>query len=386
MKFAVLFWAGLTRRKGRTFLIFLQVAVAFALFGVLQGLKTGVEEAVARSRADVLVVHSKGTFGPLPLAYLETIRTIPGIKLARGTAHFLATYQKPTQAIGVVAATEINKAWFDALPDLATIAAPSQLAVFQQTKTGALITDDLATKYGWKIGDHIPLNSMTEQLNGSTDWTFDVVGIFRDTDVVASEGSRNFIIVHYSYVDDARLKNKGTAEDFFVVASDPRQAAAVADAIDRRFANSSNETQTDSLHDFAQQQMQQIGDLNFAIRSIVTAVLVTLLFSTATMMMQSVRERTPELAVLKTIGFTDAATFGIVLAEAFAVYVLGAMAGLALALLAFPWAAKLVPGISMPLIVVAIGVGLSLVAAALSVALPAARAARLQVADALAGR
>jgi putative ABC transport system permease protein len=132
--------------------------------------------------------------------------------------------------------------------------------------------------------------------------------------------------------------------------------------------------------------MQQIGDLSFAIRSIVTAVLLTLLFSTATMMMQSVRERTPELAVLKTVGFTDAAIFGLVLAEAFTVYVLGALAGLALALLVFPWAAKVVPGISMPLVVVAIGLGLSLVAAALSVALPAARAASLQVADALAGR
>ena len=107
-------------------------------------------------------------------------------------------------------------------------------------------------------------------------------------------------------------KTKAPPSNFIVVAADPKQATTVADAIDRRFANSSYETQTDSYRDFAQQQMQQIGNLNFAIRSIVTAVLVTLLFSTATMMMQSVRERTPELAVLKTVGFTDAAIFGIV--------------------------------------------------------------------------
>jgi putative ABC transport system permease protein len=385
MKFAALIWAGLTRNKGRTFLIFLQVAVAFALFGVLQGLKTGVEEAVARSRADLLQVRSKDPSEPLPLAYLETIRTIPGVRLARGLEHLSGTYQKPTQTVGVVAATEIDKALFDAIPDLATMSAPSQLAVFQQTKTGALISDDLAAKYGWKIGDRIPLNLTTEQMNGSTDWALDVVGIFHDTEF-STKGSRDFILVHYSYVDDARLKNKGTVDSFLVEASDPMQATVVADAIDRRFANSSNETETNSYHDFAQQQMQQIGDLNFAIRSIVTAVLLTLLFSTATMMMQSVRERTPELAVLKTVGFTDAAIFGIVLAEAFTVYVLGALAGLSLALLVFPWAAKVVPGISMPLVVVAIGVCLSFVAALLSVALPAARAARLQVADALAGR
>lgn len=384
MKFAALIWAGLSRKPGRTFLIFLQVAVAFALFGVLQGLKTGVDEAVKRSRADVLVVHSNGTSGPLPLAYLETIKSIKGIKLSRATAFFYATYQKPTQGMGVVAVSEINEAWFQALPDVATIL-PGPLATFQQTRTGALITDDLAIKYGWKVGDRIPLNSTTAQMNGSTDWTFDIVGIFHDTQF-STQGSRDFMLVHYSYFDEARLKDKGTASNFLVVASDPKQATTVAEAIDNRFANSSYETETNSYRDFAQQEMQQIGDLNFAIRSIVSAVLVTLLFSTATMMMQSIRERTPELAVLKTVGFVDAAVFGLVLLEAVVVYVLAALTGLVLATLAFPWAAKVVPGISMPIVIVEVGVALSMLAACLSVALPAMRAARLQVADALAGR
>jgi len=319
VKYLPLVWSGIWRNPGRTLLIFLQISLAFALFGVLQGMKTGVDEAIARARADLLVVHSKGTFEPLPVAYLETLRSIPGIKLARAQSFFYATYQKPTQGMGVVAVSEMNEAWFSALSDLATIPA-TQLTAYQQTKTGALISDDLAGKYGWKIGDRIPLNSTTQQMNGSTDWAFDVVGIFHNAEF-STEGSRDFILIHYGYFDEARSAEKGTATNIVVVASDPKQATSVADAIERRFANSSNETQIDSYRDFAQQQMQQIGDLNFAIRSIVSAVLVTLLFSTATMMMQSIRERTPELAVLKTLGFTDAAVFGLVLLEAIVVYV-----------------------------------------------------------------
>jgi putative ABC transport system permease protein len=284
----------------------------------------------------------------------------------------------------VLAVSEISEAWLQAMPDLPTMP-PGTLATFQQTKTGALITEELATKYGWNVGDRIPLNSTNPQMNGSTDWAFDVVGVFHETES-STVSSRNVILIHYSYFDEARLRDKGTASYFDVVASDPKAATRVGDAIDRRFANSSHETQTDSYRDYAQQQMQQIGDLNFAIRSIVTAVLVSLLFSTATMMMQSIRERTPELAVLKTVGFTDAAIFGMVYLEAILLYVLAALVGLAVATLVFPWATKIVPGISMPGVTVAVGVALSLLAAGLSVALPALRAARLQVVEALAGR
>ena len=132
--------------------------------------------------------------------------------------------------------------------------------------------------------------------------------------------------------------------------------------------------------------MQSIGDLNFAIRSIVSAVLVALLFSTSTMMMQTIRERTPELAVLKTLGFTDRAVFLIVVAEALVVCVAAALIGLALAMGVFPYASKFVPGLSMPMVVIASGVIGAVFVALISAAVPASRAARLQVVDALAGR
>src|SRR6185295_7958149 len=131
---------------------------------------------------------------------------------------------------------------------------------------------------------------------------------------------------------------------------------ALSETIDAAFANSTSETRTSSFKENAQQQMRQIGDLNFAIRSILSAVLVALLFSTSTMMMQTIRERTPELAVLKSLGFTDRAVFLMVLAEALVTYVAAALIGLALAWSVFPYAAKFVAGLGMPLVVIAGGV------------------------------
>jgi putative ABC transport system permease protein len=132
--------------------------------------------------------------------------------------------------------------------------------------------------------------------------------------------------------------------------------------------------------------VQQIGDLDFLIRAVVSAVLAALLFATATMMMQSVRERTPELAVLKTIGFTDRAVFLLILAEAVAVCVVAAACGLALSTLVFPFAGRFVFGLAMPKATVAIGLALGAALALVSAAIPAARAARLRVVSALAGR
>ena len=132
--------------------------------------------------------------------------------------------------------------------------------------------------------------------------------------------------------------------------------------------------------------MKQIGDLNFLIRAILSAVLVALLFSTSTMMMQTIRERTPELAVLKSLGFSDCTMFLMVLTESLVTCVTAALIGLALAMGVFPYAAKFVAGLSMPLVVIVSGVVGAVFVALISAAIPALRAARLEVVDALAGR
>jgi putative ABC transport system permease protein len=380
MRFLPLIWSGIWRKPGRTNLIFLQVSVAFALFGVLQGLKTGVEHLIGEARADLLIVHGGlGLMDPLPLGLLEGIKSVPGVKVVAPVELFGAIYQNPNQKLGVVAIRP-DEGWLSAFTF--TIA-PDYVAALRTMRTGTIIREGLAKKYGWKIGDHIPLMSTTAQMNGSTDWAFDVVGTYTDSDV---GGGKETLLVNYAYFDEARFAGRGTVNHFNVAVSDPRLAVNVADEIDRRFANSANATQTDSLLELAQSQLQSIGDLNFLIRAIVSVVLVALLFATATMMMQSIRERTPELAVLKTLGFTDRAVFLIVLVEAVAVFVAAAACGLSLSLLVFPFASKIVPGLSMPPVVVALGLICAVLVAAISALLPAVLAAKLNVATALARR
>jgi putative ABC transport system permease protein len=381
VKFLPLIWAGLWRKRGRTILIFLQIGVGFALFGVLQGMKTGVDQVIAMARADLLFVQPREFgAGPLPAAYLDRIKALPGVKSVNLENGFLATYQRPTEPVYALAINP-DKDWLWQAPELFKVT-PEHLAALAKNRTGALVSAGLEKKYGWKIGDSIPLNSTTLQSNGSSDWVFDIVGTFVDHEI----GSPDFIVINNGYFDEARKDGKGSARSFVVSVADPQQAVAVTDAIDRRFANSSNETRTTSYREFAQSQMQQIGDLNFVIRAIVSAVLVALLFSTSTLMMQSVRERTPELAVLKTLGFTDRLVLFLILSEAMTVCIAAAAFGLILAMVAFPFAAKFVPGLSMPWIVIEVGLAFSVVVALISVALPAVRAAKLDVAAALAGR
>lgn len=380
MKYLPLIWMGLWRKRGRTILIFLQVAVAFTLFGVLQGLKTGVEHAIAAARADLLIVHNRLSFGvPLPIGLLEQIRSVPGVAEAIPVDLAPATYQDPKEQM-VLVAVRPDPGWLSAFNY--TIS-PAYVRAFHATRTGVLVNAELMKKYGWKVGDRIPLKTHVVQRNGSSDWTFEVVGTFTDSDIAG--GGRN-ILINYDYLNEARVSGKDTVTHFSVRIADPRAAAAMSDAIDARFANSSNETRSESIREMAQANLQSIGDLEFLIRAVVAAVLAALLFATAAMMTQSVRERTSEIAVLKTVGFTNGAVFALTLAESAVICVVAGAMGLALATLAFPYASTFVHGISMPWIIIILGLVSALAVALVSAAVPAALAARLEVATALTGR
>lgn len=381
MKYLPLIWSGIWRKPGRTALVLLQVAVAFALFGVLQGMKSGVERSVANSRADVLFVGPAESGGaPLPISYLERLRSIPGMKEVSFADGFLGTYQRPTEFVYVLAIPPTDL-WATLVPEIFQVL-PKDLQALKNTRNGVLITADIGKKYGWHIGDRIPLTSNTLQSNGSGTWILQVVGTVTDHEI----GEGGFIVGNYDYLNEARALNKDTVRNFYAVISDPKRAAEMSDTIDRVFANSSNETKTASFRENAQQQLRSIGDLDFLIRAITSTVLVALLFSITTIMMQTIRERTPELAVLKTLGFTDRSVFLMVVGESLLICVAAALLGLALATGVFPYTAKFVPGLSMPLSVVGAGLIGAILVALITAAPPASRAARLQVVDALAGR
>jgi putative ABC transport system permease protein len=379
MKFLPLVWYGIWRRPVRTVLVFLQVCVAFALFGVLQGMRTGMDSAIAKTPADVLYV-GPAVYGqpPLPIGNLSRLQALPGVKAVSFNQGMLAFYQKPSQPVYVlgIQPSDLMRAL---LPEEFIVQA-KDLEALRKIRTGILITADIGRKYGWHVGDKIPLTSSTLQTNGSATWIFDIVGM-------ATLNNRDegiYVFANYTYIDEARALDKGTVGHFYAVASDPKQAAAVSDAIDLAFANSASPTHTESFREYAQADLQSLGDLNFAIRSILSAVLVALVFSTTTMMMQAVSERMPELGVLKTFGFGNRTVFLLIAAEALLVCIGASLAGLALAWIAFPLAAKYVPGLSMPTVVVAFGILGAVLVALISVSLPGLRAARLNIIDALA--
>jgi putative ABC transport system permease protein len=342
-------------------------------------MKTGMDRAIANTPADVLYV-GPAVYGepPLPIADLSRLKSIPGVKAVSFNQGMLTFYQKPTQPVYVLG-IQPSDLMRTMLPQ-EFIVQPKDLEALRKTRTGILITADIGRKYGWHIGDKIPLTSSTLQTNGSATWTFDIVGM-------ATLNNRDegvYVFANYDYIDEARALNKGTVGHFYAIASDPTQAAAVSDAIDNAFANSASPMHTESFREFAQEDLQSLGDLNFAIRSILSAVLVALVFSTTTMMMQTVRERTPELAVLKTFGFGSGTVFLLIAAESLVVCIPASLAGLALSWIVFPLAGKYMPGLSMPAVVVAFGIAGAVLVALISVSLPGLRAARLNIIDALA--
>jgi putative ABC transport system permease protein len=362
-------------------LVFLQVCVAFALFGVLQGMKTGVDEAISKVRADVLYVAPAVFGGPrLPMAYINQLRSIPGVESVTYGDAIGGKYQKPTQRV-VVLTIDPTKIWSTLVPH-AFMIRPRDLQALRDTRSGALITADIARRYGWHVGDEIAIESTIQQRNGSRTWYFDIVGGVTDHE----PGEGGLIVANYAYLNEARAFNKDTVRNFYIVVSDPMRAAAVSEIIDRMFANSPVGTRTLSLQEIAQQEMRSIGNVSFAIRWIISAVLVALAFAISMMTMQTIRERTFDLAILKVLGFDDRMVFVLLAAESLVVWITAALAGLALAWIAFPLAGKYVPGLSMPIAVVEAGISGAVLLALVSVTVPGHRAARLKVAEALAGR
>lgn len=381
MKHLPLIWSGIRRRPVRTALVFLQISVAFALFGVLQGMKTGVDDAISKVRADVLYVTPAVFGGPrLPMAYINQLRSIPGVKNVTYADAIGGTYQKPSQYV-VVLTIDPSKIWLALVPDAVTIRA-EDLQALRNTRTGALVTADIARKYGWHVGDEIEIQSTITQRSGSRIWYFNIVGGVTDHE----PGEGGLIVANYSYLNGARAFNRDTVRNFYVVVSNPKRAAAVSERIDRTFANSPVGTRTMSLRDVAEQAMRSIGNVSFAIRWIISAVLVALAFAISTMTMQTIRERTFELALLKAIGFGPRMVLILLAVESLVVWIAGALAGLALAWIAFPLAGKYLPGLSMPIAVVEAAIGGAVLLALVSVIVPGHRAARLKVTEALAGR
>ncbi len=386
MKYFPLVWATLWRKKTRTIFTLLSVVVAFLLFGVLETVDYAFSHpSGGATGADKLVTMNKYSITlPLPFADVQQIRSVPGVEEVTWLTWFGGYYQ---ESKNFVFALPIDIDTYFNLHKDELIVSDAEMRAFRDTRTGGLVNAALMKKFGWKVGDKVPLHStIWTQKNGSLDWTFDIAGTFDAKDPTQASQLASSFLFHYELFDEGRSFGKGNVGWIEERVTDPSQASDIANRIDALFANSPDETKTQPAKDFAMAFIKQLGDVGFVLRAILGAVFFTLLFLTGNTMMQSVRERVPEFAVLKTLGFGDAAVLGLVMAESLLLCVAAALVGLALSFAAIPIVKMGLQGMELSRGALLPGIGVAVLLGVIVGLPPALRAMRLTIVDALADK
>ena len=385
MKYLPLIWHGLWRKPVRTALVALSLVVGFLLFGILDGVNSAFDLATQRSQLDRLLVDPR--FGiPLPLAYAERIRQVPRVTHVAWTQFMSGAYQDPKNNV-VMAATEPHS--FFKMRDEYSVS-PEVVEALVRTRTGVILLDKLAARYGWKTGDRVTISAPGSRKDGSADWTFEVVGIMSNP---GNPGAFGIGIINYDYFDEARSFTPGTVGRVIARVNDPARSVEVARAIDKLFESSGAPTRTKNENESARTRLAIVGDVSRFTRAVIAAVFFALLFLTGNTMLQSVRERSSELATLKVLGFSDTAVLMMIFGETLLVCTVSAVTGLAIAAVAFPQAGEYIPSLiaylgpqPMATRVIVLGLVCAVAIAALSALLPAWRTLRINVVDALASR
>ena len=388
MKFLHLVWASLFRRKTRTVLTLVSIIAAFLLFGLLDAVRTSFAQAgQSANGAARLQTGSKLSFiQTLPLSLHAQIGKVDGVKNATYANWFGGAYQDPHNQVFSFA---VPPNYLDLYPEVAV--SDAERKAFVETRTGALVGETLAKRFNWKVGDRVPLQSQIfPDKQGSKNWQFDIVGILHSTDKKTGGFFDQMFLLNWKYFDDTTPYNQGQVGWYVTRVTDVNQADRVAKAIDALSANSDHETRTQTEQAATASWMKQLADIGLIVGSIMGAVFFTLLLLSGNTMMQAVRERTSEIAVLKTIGFSARSVLAMVLAESVLLLVLGGLLGLALASVVIPAVSAGSGGmLNLP----SVGAGSWVLGIVLMVAigvlvgfLPAWTAMRLNIVDALARR
>jgi putative ABC transport system permease protein len=382
MKFLPLVWAALRRKTARSIFTVLSITVAFLVFGMMSGINASFAKFLDNIPANRIIVTPRFG-GRLPLAYVDQIARLQGVTHIAHTTPIFGYYQDEKNRINVLMTDERLVNVFSEMNITA-----EQFASLQRVQTGAIVSRAVARRFGLKGGDNFPIASDIPKVDRTKTWTFTVLSIVPDVEA-SPDG---FIFGNYAYLDEARAdaNNKGTAFDFHLLIEDPARVAEVSNAIETMFANSAVAVTALPERTAFENGLQGVFDLKFFTHAVSAAALFMIVFLTGNVMAQSVRERIPEFAVMKTIGFTDRAIFILVLAEAAIPCVIGACLGLALSEGTPKLASLLLPGSGLlPVItpaVIASALAVAVLVAVVS-GLPAAwRVRQLSIVDALAER
>jgi putative ABC transport system permease protein len=379
MKFLPLLWKSLWRKKVRTTFTILSIFIAFVLFGLLMTIRMAFSFGVDIAGLDRLVlIHKVSLIMPLPVSYLNRLQNTPGVEIATHNSWFGGVYQDPSNFFAQIVVEpepflQIYQEY--RLP-------PEQYAAWLADRQGAVVGADLARRFGWEIGDRVPIVGTIWQPKQGQVWEFNIVGIY---DGDAGVDKTQFFF-RYDYLDENRAGGAGLVGWYVVKIEDPSRAQEMAATFDAMFANSAAETKTTTEKGFVEGFAKQVGDIGAIMIAILVAVLFTILLVVANTMAQSVRERTGEVGVLKTLGFSNAAILVLVLSESVVIAVLGGGAGLLVA-----WAfvqqgdptGGMLPIFTLPARDLAIGVGLVLSLGVVAGLMPAVNAMQLSITDAL---
>ncbi|TDB35399.1 ABC transporter permease [Stenotrophomonas sp. TEPEL] len=385
MKYFSLVWAQLFRSRTRTLLTLLSVVAAFLLFGMLDSVRVAFSSGGSVEGANRLVVASRLSITQsLPIRLETQIRQVSGVRDVTYGMWFGGIYQDPKNFFPNFS---VAPNYFDVYRELQID--PAQLQDWQQTRTGAIVGETLAKQFGWKIGDTIPLQATIFPRGGSNDWPLELKGIYRSKDRALAANEERQLMMNWKYFDESNDYIKNQVSWYTVTLDNPEQSSRVAQAIDAISANSDHETKTQTESAFQQAFVKQFADIGMIVTSIMGAVFFTLLLLTGNTMAQAVRERVPELATLKTLGFKDSTVLTLVMVESVLLIGLGGLIGMGLAALILPAISPKSMGMLPPHVPTStwlVGIVLIVVIGIVVGLLPALRAKRLKIVDALAGR
>ncbi len=323
IRYVPLVFSNLRRRPLRTAFTLGSIIVAFLMFGVLGAMTRAFSAGAELAGADrLLVVHKVSLVQPLPESYRQRIRQVDGVRRVSAATWFGGVYQDDSNQLPTFPVDD--EVYLDIYPEY--VISPEGRQRWLADRRGAIVGRPLAEEFGWKVGDTIPLRSnIWRQQDGSDTWELNVSAIY---DVPEVGGDPRNILMHHSYFEESRGRGKGLVSWYVVQVADPVAAPRIAREIDAQFANSPFETETSTEKAFAQGFVNQVGNIGAIMTYVVSAVFFTMLLVTANTMAQSVRERTAELGVLKTLGFTGGLVTLLVLAESILITAIGGVLGM----------------------------------------------------------
>jgi putative ABC transport system permease protein len=385
MKFLPIVWRNLLRRKFRTVFTVGAIFFAFMLFGVLMAIRAAFSMGVDMAgQGRLMVIDKVSIINPLPASYEAQIKQVDGVTDITHSNWFGGYYQDFKNQFATFATDpdswlRIYAKEFE-LPE-------DQKKAFLADRTGAIVGADTARKYGFKVGQRVPINGTIYRRPDGGPWEFTIDGIY-DSKIKGSDKTN--LIFHYEYLRETIPERSGMRDRYnwyvFTIA-DPDRAPQIAAKIDAIFANSPSETKTNTEKAFVSDWAKQVGDIGKIMIGIVGMAMFTILLVSGNTMAQAIRERTNELAVLKTLGFSEGRILSMVLLESVVIAVVGGGLGLALSF-AFITATGdpthgMLPAFYFPTPSLLMGIGLVVLLGIASGILPAWQASRLRIVDAL---